>query len=1170
MEKTMQSNIFNANRIPFSPRTRQSSGSSFVSGAGRKSLLPGIKKGSTSGRYSLSGRSNQSLQIIARSEYNVVENFGLPLPVLLNEALTFSERNSSVSINCSENGWAWAVTGRRLLVWQYKDTLKTNVDVIRTPQRRTASAQCRELTLPHCDIGHKASLISVFIPEEQQMASCLAVSPTGDARYWPSIAHDGSSIDASGILEGQEFDYLENISPQGYVLATTTCNLVMLQLVLQNGRHVIHHRTIKPPSGFFGGIGKKFASIIIGMNSGQDKENRFVKLVSEKDEDSWFVTVLADRWLQRWAFSEEGSEHFLYETHEIFRKIRDEFQHKFWSNREHDDIEVTFLDMQNCDNKLHILCGAVNNTHTPQMYYAIATIESEAETWKLLLFTSLKLTLFYSPGNENECLKMRFILNRGMAYLYSDKTIYPVNLGNPSEIEVEKIEFHSQNDKIMRAIVAHQIPLFFTRAHGLVCVSPSDFDSNDYINNSDIFTPGILSESFNQSIISPNITSINMGNLTMYDLDPDEIFKANKDEISQMKAAFVYHLKRNTVMCNTILADIVPPNKEKIDEVDSVLDKIVIAIAEDLAEDIPAADPRWEHQDTWYQNKSVACLGSSISLQILTQLKEKNMAMNHFIEFLHATELWERLHAVSQNGKIKSTCHVLAEINEKIIAAIALKCAQNSYSKIIDEAIYIVLDEWNEVPLGNLVHQDLFYVKLTKFQDIFRALSKIADKTIQNQSQTSLVAEILVRINDVILIVLNEILNFRENKAMLYSVPPNNKTLFEYLPWTASSGKNGLKDTILHFIEITNKYGIKATGDSEVKQKLYQQLVDLIDFVLNGRKNYLDSVKDNEKYNVLLQQYESQRRDLIFPLVEEQHYELAAKLAEKYLDFQTLIVICDQTENQQRLNEYIERYQEYDFSQFAINWHLRQNKQGDLFERFKENQAALSQFLGDHPSLAWIQLVFNGDLERAAEILLRLAKDEVEYVSRKKTILSLAKLAYLATDSTDISIQMTEINNELTLIEYQEQLPEELLQTFGYDIENQKVLKAEEMIHLLISEENESAMETDYLKALELINYTDDPIDSRHKIWCAAILRDNWTDVDMNIPMDQMENMMFFKLIDLCYFMNHLDDFLPPQHEILSSMDLDDLVNNKSFQYLLKLGYEHIYNTYQRKNVMEE
>lgn len=104
------------------------------------------------------------------------------------------------------------------------------------------------------------------------MASCLSVSPTGDVRYWPSIAHDGSSIDETGILEGQEFDELIRIFPLGYILVTTTCSLVLLQFQLNGGRNTIVHRLVKPPTGFLGGIGKKFASIIIGMNS-SDKEN---------------------------------------------------------------------------------------------------------------------------------------------------------------------------------------------------------------------------------------------------------------------------------------------------------------------------------------------------------------------------------------------------------------------------------------------------------------------------------------------------------------------------------------------------------------------------------------------------------------------------------------------------------------------------------------------------------------------------------------------------------------------------------------------------------------------------------------------------------------------------------------------------------------------------------
>lgn len=207
---------------------------------------------------------------LARSSYNVAKNYGIALPVLVTEALTFNDRNADVSVGCSASEWAWAVCGRRLLVWQFRESRPGG-----SPQRRRGlSSQCRELTLPHCDIGHRASLVTVFHTEGQPMASCLAVSPTGDVRYWPSIAHDGSSIDESVGWEGQEFHELSPLTPPalGYVLGTTTCHLVWVQVQLAGGRHQIQHRNLKTPAGFFGGIGKRFASIIIGMQS-QEKEN---------------------------------------------------------------------------------------------------------------------------------------------------------------------------------------------------------------------------------------------------------------------------------------------------------------------------------------------------------------------------------------------------------------------------------------------------------------------------------------------------------------------------------------------------------------------------------------------------------------------------------------------------------------------------------------------------------------------------------------------------------------------------------------------------------------------------------------------------------------------------------------------------------------------------------
>jgi len=114
----------------------------------------------------------------------------------------------------------------------------------------------------------------------------------------------------------------------------------------------------------------------------------------------------------------------------------------------------------------------------------------------------------------------------------------------------------------------------------------------------------------------------------------------------------------------------------------------------------------------------------------------------------------------------------------------------------------------------------------------------------------------------------------------------------------------------------------------------------------------------------------------------------------------------------------------------------------------KGNQTALAQFMRDHPSLGWIQLIFNGDFERAAKVLYELAQCETEFVARKKSMLSLAKLAAFAAADSDLTAQVEKINADLTLIEYQSQLSHDVLQSFGFDTTEQKVLKAEEIINV--------------------------------------------------------------------------------------------------------------------------
>ncbi|ALC47782.1 Nup133 [Drosophila busckii] len=1179
-------------RVSMPATTIDNTRKSFFGGNGNSPLPGALKKTALSNsRLSLSARSTtQSIPGI-RSDYNVVEIFGQALPVAVNEALTFpGQAANTVSAKIAQNGWAWVVQGRRLLIWQYKETSQSGKTA--SPPRMSskhlrrggASVQCRELTLPYSDIGHKSELVSVFQTEGQQMASCIAVSATGDVRYWASISHDSNTVDLS-ILTGQEFVQLLNLPEQnGYLAVTSTCTLVFLRVGLTNGRYTLHHKTIKPASGLLGGFGKKFASMLIGMNSGGDRDQTLIGMCCERNTSNGETTVavLSDRSIQRWRLTNKGNtEQLIYEDTELMRKMQDLLLMKFWNVRMTNaniELEMHFLDFHIVNRLFYILVGAVNPAHTPQMHYAIVVASSQLEGMQLECFTPMKLNKFYSSKTKLDCLSVRILIGITHMYLYTPKVVFPLLVANAAptaEMEAEKIEFHMHDDRILSAGFSRNLPLFFSRTHGLVSVTPGDFDSTDLLNLSNCNTPDLLGAfSINASFSAPDPSnmSVSSNNLPLFELDPDDVYAELNNEVGQLKAAFLCRMKRNNGNANSLIGELLI-NLAEADPTGAPtdaykLDRIVITIAEDLAEDLPIADPRWQSAIENYDGNRFA-LGSSRSMQIINQLRDKSIVLQHFIDFLHSGNIWEKLNAVPCGSNVlKPTSHILADIGEKIVGAIALRGLQAKMPRLIDEAIELSVSKWDEQPHGSLTALDIFYVKLCKFQCVFESLADMAEDRVMNQSRyTASISQVLVDINIIVLNTLGEVLQYREQNANNFKV---NTKEGENMRWTEVSGQAGVHDSLSRLIETTLRFGAQCVNESEPKHVLYQQVVEFMDIVLEGRKSYLDSVRDTEKFPVLQQQFEAQRRELISLLIKDKQYESAAKLAEKYLDFQSLVLICDETEDKQRLDEYTRKFEEHDFSQFAINWHLRQQRHGEVFERFKGNQTALAQFMRDHPSLGWIQLMFNGDFERAAKVLYELAQCETEFVARKKSMFSLSKLAALAADS-ELSAQIEKINFELRIIEYQSHLRHNVLQSFGFDATDQKVLKVEEIINLYIAEENDTATELDFRKALELLAYVEQSYDLRHKIWCAAIRRDNWTDYNTNNATDYIQKLMFFKLIEISMIMGQeLDSILPPMDDFLDSMELGDLPQQHEFQYLLRLAYEYVADLFKPSDDMEE
>lgn len=153
--------------------------------------------------------------------------------------------------------------------------------------------------------------------------------------------------------------------------------------------------------------------------------------------------------------------------------------------------------------------------------------------------------------------------------------------------------------------------------------------------------------------------------------------------------------------CQDIIQSLFLSESSSLPSIDTVLDKVVIKTCEELLNDVPARDPRWETRDDQIS------LGSSYSMQVLSQLEDKQKALDLYLTFLRDVDLWNRLCACNYRDLPLATVYILGELSEKLVAAVALKRLPSS--EILEKAITRVVDVAVEEMEGQLSHQDLFY-----------------------------------------------------------------------------------------------------------------------------------------------------------------------------------------------------------------------------------------------------------------------------------------------------------------------------------------------------------------------------------------------------------------------------------------------------------------------------
>ncbi|XP_023268196.1 nuclear pore complex protein Nup133-like [Seriola lalandi dorsalis] len=136
----------------------------------------------------------------------------------------------------------------------------------------------------------------------------------------------------------------------------------------------------------------------------------------------------------------------------------------------------------------------------------------------------------------------------------------------------------------------------------------------------------------------------------------------------------------------------------------------------------------------------------------------------------------------------------------------------------------------------------------------------------------------------------------------------------DFLLQSASGGVGGVRSVISRQHEIILR-SVYPHADSTLRSALCEQLVALLDIYLGGWVAQLTSLQQQrppgaqqERYNSLEMEYSQRRSELLQPLLELGQYQWVAALAEKFCDFDILVQMCEQTDNQSRLQHYMAKF----------------------------------------------------------------------------------------------------------------------------------------------------------------------------------------------------------------------------------------------------------------------
>ena len=202
---------------------------------------------------------------------------------------------------------------------------------------------------------------------------------------------------------------------------------------------------------------------------------------------------------------------------------------------------------------------------------------------------------------------------------------------------------------------------------------------------------------------------------------------------------------------------------------------------------------------------------------------------------------------------------------------------------------------------------------------------------------------------------------------------------------------------------------------------IYVSLADAFLFMTTERLKYLlessfENVAKDKELKSMREWSKTIRTRIMHTLVNHTREEVAFRLAEKYMDFHSLIELCytcfaNSKEISLKLEEYVDRFGEA-FLKSLFAWYLETGRFKDLVDQPQQYASLLQEFLleEDKPELLWITQISAKNYRQAADTLLKVS-GYLSSADHQMTVLSLAKLSALAEVSSEPDTESSSLLN---------------------------------------------------------------------------------------------------------------------------------------------------------------